>query len=86
MLEEHISAEQLLGMLKLKRAEAEAKMQLEVCIRQMSESPESTSYDVVLRDIEPELVATYREVAADDKLIAGQGGAGRGDFVSFCST
>ena len=74
MLEEDISAEQLLGMLKLKRAEVEGQIQmerqrfarLEVRIRQMSESPEHAAYDVVLRDIEPELAATFREVAADD--------------------
>ena len=74
MLEEDVSTDQLLGMLKLKRAEVEEQMKseqqklkrLEVRIRQMNESPKHASYDVVLRDIEPELVAAYREVAADD--------------------
>jgi DNA-binding transcriptional MerR regulator len=77
MLEDDISSEQLLGMLKLKRAEVEEQMQLEqqrlarleVRIRQMSESPKDGTYDVIVRDIEPELVATYREVAADDDRI-----------------
>ncbi|HEX5943263.1 MAG TPA: MerR family transcriptional regulator [Anaerolineales bacterium] len=77
MLEEDLSTDQLLGMLKLKRAEVEAQMKseqqklrrLEVRIRQMSESPKHAAYDVVLRDIEPQLVAAYREVAADDDRI-----------------
>jgi DNA-binding transcriptional MerR regulator len=77
MLEDDLSTEQLLGMLKLKRAEVEGQMQLEqqklarleVRIRQMSESPKHGAYDVIVRDIEPELAATYREVAADDDRI-----------------
>jgi DNA-binding transcriptional MerR regulator len=77
MLDEELSTDQLLGMLKLKRAEVEEQMQLEqqklarleVRIRQMGESPRHGAYDVVLRDIEPELAATYREVAADDDRI-----------------
>ena len=77
MLDEDLSTEQLLGMLKLKRAEVEEQMQLEqqklarleVRLRQMSESPAHKAYDVIVRDIEPELVATYREVAADDDRI-----------------
>jgi DNA-binding transcriptional MerR regulator len=77
MLDADLSTEQLLGMLKLKRAEVEAQLQseqeklarLEVRIRQTSESPKDGAYDVILRDIESELVATYREVAADDDRI-----------------
>jgi DNA-binding transcriptional MerR regulator len=77
MLEEDLSTDQLLGMLKLKRAEVEEQMKaeqqklqrLEVRIRQMSEAPGHGAYDVILRDIEPELAATYREVAADDDRI-----------------
>ena len=77
MLEEDLSTDQLLGMLKLKRAEVEEQMKseqqklrrLEVRIRQMSEAPAGATYDVVLRDVEPELVAAYREVAADDDRI-----------------
>ena len=72
MLEEDLSTDQLLGMLKLKRAEVEEQMKseqqklrrLEVRIRQMSEALAGATYDVVLRDIEPELVAAYRELAA----------------------
>jgi DNA-binding transcriptional MerR regulator len=77
MLDEGLSAEQLLGMLKLKRAEVEEQMKLEQGrlarlegrIRQMSEAPNYGAYDVIVRDIEPELAATYREVAADDDRI-----------------
>jgi DNA-binding transcriptional MerR regulator len=77
ILEEDLSTEQLLGMLKLKRAEVEEQLQtegqrlsrLEVRIRQLSDTPLHGTYDVVVRDIEPELVATYREVAADDHRI-----------------
>ena len=74
MLEEELSTDQLLGMLKLKRAEVEEQMKseqqklarLEERIRQMSEAPKHASYDVVLREIEPALVAAYRDAAADD--------------------
>lgn len=77
MLDEDLSTEQLLGMLKLKRAEVEAQMKLEgqrlgrleARIRQMNESQDSGAYDVIVRDIEPALAATYREVAADDDRI-----------------
>ena len=74
MLDDDLSADQLLGMLRLKRAEIEQQVQLENArlsrlearIRQMNESEQPGAYDVILRDVDPELVATYREVAADD--------------------
>jgi len=77
MLDEALSSEQLLGMLKLKRAELEQQMQaeqlrmtrLEARINQMDGQTLSNKYDVVIREIEPQLVATYREVAADDDRI-----------------
>ena len=77
MLDQDLSQEQLLGMLKLKRAEVEEQMQaeqerlkrLEVRIRQMGQSLAQGAYDVIVRDLEPELVATYREVAPDDDRI-----------------
>jgi DNA-binding transcriptional MerR regulator len=77
MLDEDLSTDQLLGMLKLKRAEVEGQMELEqqklarleVRIRQMSESPKHGVYDVIVRDIESELAATYREIATDDDHI-----------------
>ena len=79
MLDDDISTEQLLGMLKLKRAEVEEQVkseqerlrQLEGRIRQMSETPTYEAYDVIVREVEPELAATYREVAADDDRIQG---------------
>jgi DNA-binding transcriptional MerR regulator len=77
MLDEDLSIDQLLGMLRLKRAEVEEQMKLEqqrlarleVRIRQMSESPKHGNYDVIVREIGPELAATYREVAVDDDRI-----------------
>jgi DNA-binding transcriptional MerR regulator len=77
MLDEDLSTEQLLGMLKLKRAEVEEQMQLEQQklarlegrIRQMGAAPRQGAYDVIVRDLEPELAATHREVAADDNRI-----------------
>ncbi|MBC7878842.1 MAG: MerR family transcriptional regulator [Anaerolineales bacterium] len=76
MLNEDVSTEQLFGMLKFKRGEVQQQMQeeqerlarLEARIRQMNESKHEI-YDVILRDVESELVATYREVAADDNRI-----------------
>jgi DNA-binding transcriptional MerR regulator len=77
MLKDDLSTDQLLGMLKLKRAEVEEQIKLEqerftrleTRIRQMSESPRHGAYDVIVRDLEPERAATYREVAADDDRI-----------------
>ncbi|HET9906511.1 MAG TPA: MerR family transcriptional regulator [Anaerolineales bacterium] len=77
MLDEDLSAEQLTGMLKLKRAEIEQQMQveqlrmarLEARISQMNGQTDPGQYDVVVREIEPQLVATYRELAPDDDRI-----------------
>ena len=77
MLDDDLSPEQLLGMLKFKKAEIEQQVQmeksrlarLEARIRQMNDSARQGTYDVILREIEAELVATYREVAADDDRI-----------------
>lgn len=77
MLAEDLSQEQLLGMLKLKRAETEQEMQmsrlrleqLEARIMQMNGSDSSTAYDVILKAIEPQRVASHREVAPDDDRI-----------------
>ncbi|NJN79692.1 MAG: hypothetical protein HC797_04015 [Anaerolineales bacterium] len=63
-------------MLKLKRADVQQQMyaeqerlsRLEARIHQINEST-GQGYDVILREIESELVATYREVAADDDRI-----------------
>lgn len=77
MLDDEISADQLLGMLKLKRADVEQQMReeqnrlarLEARIRQMSESEAHGRYDVILRDVESELVAALRASALDDDAI-----------------
>jgi DNA-binding transcriptional MerR regulator len=77
MLDEELSTDQLLGMLKLKRAEVQEQMQreqeklerLEARILQIARSPTQQGYDVILRDIESELIASQREVAADDDHI-----------------
>jgi len=76
MLAEDLSAEQLLGMLKLKRAEIEQQVQteqlrmerMEARINQMNDQA-IFKYDIVVREIEPQLVATHREVAPDDDRI-----------------
>ena len=77
MLDEDLSAEQLTGMLKLKRAEIEQQMQveqlrmarLEARISQMNSQTDPGQYDVVVREIEPQFVVTYRELAPDDDRI-----------------
>jgi DNA-binding transcriptional MerR regulator len=77
MLDDDLSTDQLLGMLKLKRAEVEEQLlfesqkldRLEVRIRQMSGHSKQAAYDVIVRDSESQLVAAYREVAADDDHI-----------------
>ncbi len=77
LLDEDLPAAQLSGMLKLKRAEVEQQMQveqlrlarLESRIRQMDGKAVHGIYDVVLRDVESELVASFREVAVDDDRI-----------------
>lgn len=77
MLDDDLSSEQMLGMLKLKRAEVERQMheeqlrlaRLEARIYQLNESARYRQYDIVLRDIDPELVATHRAVAANDAQI-----------------
>jgi DNA-binding transcriptional MerR regulator len=77
MLDEALSTEQMLGMLKVTRAEVEEQMklehqkldQLEVRIRQLNDAPSHGAYDVILRDTESQLVASYREKAADDDRI-----------------
>jgi len=77
MLDEELSSEQLLGMLKLKRAEIEQQVQeeqwrlarLEARILQMNDDESTKTYDVILREIEPQLVAAFREVAVDDDRI-----------------
>lgn len=76
MLDEELPAEQLLGMLKLRRAEIEQQMQdeqlrlarLEARI-QLLNRKDVDMYDVVVRNVGTELVASYRAVAEDDDRI-----------------
>jgi len=78
MLDEDLSHEQLLGMLKLKRAETEQEMQLgqvrlerlEARISQMNGTGTPPAYDVIVKAIEPQLVASHREVAPDDDRLS----------------
>lgn len=77
LLDDDLPSEQLLGMLKLKRAEIEQGMQaeqmklarLEARIGRMDGTAGHTNFDIIVREIEPQLVATRREVAPDDDRI-----------------
>lgn len=77
MLDEELSSDQMLGMFKLKRAEIEQQMQddrmklsrLEARIQQLNRKEKAGMYDVIVRSVGVELVAAYREVAADDDRI-----------------
>lgn len=77
MLDEGLSSEQMLGMFKLKRAEIERQVQedqmkisrLEARIHQLNRKEEAGMYDVILRSVGAELVASYRDVAVDDDRI-----------------
>ena len=77
MLDEELPSEQLLGMLRLKRAEIEQLMQaeqlrlarLEARIRQMNEREAKQMYDVIVRELESQLVLSWREVVPDDDRI-----------------
>jgi DNA-binding transcriptional MerR regulator len=77
VIDENPSPEQLLGMLKLKRAEIEHEMQagqlrlrrLEARIMQTNGAGTTPAYDVVVKRIEPHLAASHREAARDDDRI-----------------
>lgn len=77
MLDAELSSEQLLGMLKLKQAEIEQQLQaeqarlkrLEARIYQMNGKDSRPMYDLILREIESQLVLSYREMASDDDRI-----------------
>ncbi|HSL44320.1 MAG TPA: MerR family transcriptional regulator [Anaerolineales bacterium] len=77
MLDEELPSEQLLGMLRLKQAEIQQQMQieqlrlarLEARIQQLNGKGIRQMYDVILREVEPQLVLSYREVAPDDDRI-----------------
>ena len=77
MLDEELSSEQLLGMLKLKQAEIQQQVEmeqlrlrrLETRIHQMNGKGFRQMYDVILRAIESQLVLSWREEVPDDDRI-----------------
>lgn len=77
MLAEELPAEQLQGMLKLKQAEIKQQMEieqlrlarLEARIHQMNGKEFRQVYDVILRELESQLVLSYREVVPDGDRI-----------------
>ena len=77
LLDDDLPSAQLLGMLKLKRAEIQQAMQagqmklarLEARIGQMDGQAGQAKFDIIVREVEPQLVATRREVVPDDDRI-----------------
>jgi DNA-binding transcriptional MerR regulator len=77
LLEEDLPAEQLLGMLKLRRAEIEQQMEVETArlarlearMGDLAGKGPARDYDVIVREVEPQLAATLREVAPNDERI-----------------
>ncbi len=77
LLDDDLPSAEWLGMLKLKRAEIQQGMQaeqlklarLEARIGQMDGQAGQPNFDVIVREVEPQLVATRREVAPDDDRI-----------------
>ena len=69
LLNEHLSLDEMRGMLKLRRAEVEQAVyreqqrlaQIEAHFRIMIHTENEQSYDVVLRKVEPQLMATIRQ-------------------------
>jgi DNA-binding transcriptional MerR regulator len=74
LIHENLRVEELRGMLKLKRAEVQQDIveqesrlaRLEARLRQMDGELGHSSYDVILREVGPQLVATRRAVVPDD--------------------
>ncbi len=70
VLNENLSIEQLRGMLRLKRAEAEQKLgeeqgrlaRIEARLRQIEQENTMSNYEVVIKKVEPQLVASARGV------------------------
>ncbi len=77
LLNEDVPAEQLRGMLRLKRAEVEQSIQaeqarlaqIEARIRQMEAQAGAPLYDIVVRSVRSELVALRRAIVPDDEHI-----------------
>lgn len=98
LLDADLPAAELRGMLKLKRAEIQQGIEaeqsrlarLEARIRQIDGKAGEQQYDVIVRNVGPELVATLRETVPDDEgiqdmfhlvetYVAGQGDEARAD-------
>jgi DNA-binding transcriptional MerR regulator len=68
LLDDELPAEQIKGMLKLKRAEIEQQLQaeerrlaqVEIRLRQIELEEQLPAYDVIVRDIDPQWVASIR--------------------------
>lgn len=77
LLDDDLPSAEWLGMLKLKRAEIQQGMQaeqlklarLEARIGQLDGQAGQPNFEVIVREVEPQLVATRREVALDDDRI-----------------
>ncbi len=77
LLDENLSPDELRGMLKLKRLEIKQGIQaeqgrlarLQARLRQLERGEEKSPYDIIVRNVGPQLAATLREIAADDERI-----------------
>lgn len=74
LLDDQLSAEELRGMLRLRRVELETQLrearhrlaQVEERLRQIEHETAPPRYDVVFRPVPPQLVASLRDVVPDD--------------------
>jgi DNA-binding transcriptional MerR regulator len=74
LLDDDLPAEELRGMLRLRRAELEAELlaarhrlaQVEERLRQIAHETAPPRYEVVFRPVAPQLVASLRDVVSDD--------------------
>ena len=77
LLDDELPPEELRGMLKLRRAEIERQLsveherlaQVEAHLRLLDQSAPLTHYDVVLREVPPQWVASLRRTIDDDDAI-----------------
>lgn len=77
LLDEKLSAEELRGMLRLKRAEVEQQMlaeqqrlaRIEARLRLIEQEAAEPDYEVVVRSLEPFLVASIRQPTNDEQSI-----------------
>jgi DNA-binding transcriptional MerR regulator len=80
MLDDQLPAEELRGMLRLRRAELELQIaaahrqlaEVEERLRQIEQEAAPPRYDVVFRPVPPQLVASLRAVASEDGPRIGQ--------------